>query len=310
MKREDAEEFTQSLGQIVGGSWRQIALARRLGVPHALGLSVDEWVRTRLGGYIRLSIEDRREAVKELTDDGHSQRQVGEVLGIDHKTVSNDLRGENSPPNIAETPEMAAVQDDASGQNSPPRFDGCEISDLNSLVATGRKFGTIYADPPWLYENQATRAATSNHYPGLTVDELCALPVQSLADDDAHLHLWTTNAFLFECPRLFAAWGFEFRSTFVWCKPQMGIGNYWRNSHEILLTAIRGNAKRFRDHGIKSWVECDRGGHSDKPDQVRAYIERASQGPYLELFARRPAPRWTVWGNEIEKSLFSAEAAE
>jgi hypothetical protein len=65
VKREDAEEFTQSLGQIVGGSWRQIALAKRLGVPQALGLSVDEWVNKRLGGYVRMTVEDRRRAVEE-----------------------------------------------------------------------------------------------------------------------------------------------------------------------------------------------------------------------------------------------------
>ena len=186
---------------------------------------------------------------------------------------------------------------------------GCEIADLHQAVADSRKFGTIYADPPWLYDNQATRAATGNHYDGMTVDQLCELPVRELAADNSHLHLWTTNGFLFEAPRIFAAWGFEFKSSFVWCKPTMGIGNYWRNSHEILLTAIRGDAKRFHDHSIRSWIECDRGEHSDKPDQVRSFIERASSGPYLELFARRPTQGWTVWGNQIAKTLFSPEAA-
>jgi hypothetical protein len=31
-------------------------------------------------------------------------------------------------------------------------------------------------------------------------------------------------------------------------------------------------------------------------------------GPYLELFGRKPVPRWTVWGNEIKSDKF--EAAE
>ena len=54
MERDDAEEYTQALGQIVVGSWRQIALAQRLGVPNALGMSLETWVNERLGGYIRL----------------------------------------------------------------------------------------------------------------------------------------------------------------------------------------------------------------------------------------------------------------
>lgn len=186
---------------------------------------------------------------------------------------------------------------------SAPSNETCTVADLSTLVGMGKKFGTIYADPPWLYDNQGTRAATGNHYGGLTVDELCALPVAELAADDAHLHLWTTNGFLFECPRIFSAWGFEFRSALVWVKPQMGIGNYWRNSHEYLLTAIRGDAKRFNDKSLKSWLECDRGAHSAKPEQVRQMIERASPGPYLEMFGRLPAPRWTVWGNQIRRDL-------
>src|SRR5258708_28452432 len=107
----------------------------------------------------------------------------------------------------------------------------CGYDELHALVRRGVRFGNIYADPPWLYGNQGTRAATSNHYAGLTVDQLCdpnLFPISKLAADDAHLHLWTTNGFLLECPRIFEAWGFEFKSSFVWTKPQMGIGNYWR----------------------------------------------------------------------------------
>jgi N6-adenosine-specific RNA methylase IME4 len=187
---------------------------------------------------------------------------------------------------------------------SQPSASTGKVSDLHALADTGRKYGTIYADPPWLYDNQGTRAATGNHYDGMTVDALCALPVKGLAADDAHLHLWTTNSFLFECPRIFDAWGFTFKSSFVWVKPQMGIGNYWRNAHEFLLTAVRGDAKRFNDKSLRSWLECDRSGHSTKPEQVRTMIERASPGPRLELFGRRVADGWDVWGNEIEQSIF------
>lgn len=178
------------------------------------------------------------------------------------------------------------------------------VADLQSL--SGRKFGCIYADPPWQYDNQGTRASTENHYSGMTIEELCDLPIGELAAPDAHLHLWTTNAFLFECPKIFAAWGFEFRSSYIWAKPQMGIGNYWRNSHEILLSAIRGDAKRFNDHSLRSWGTFNRTQHSAKPEEIRAMIEKASPGPYLELFARRIAPNWTCWGNQIERTMFDA----
>jgi hypothetical protein len=82
MNREDSEEYTQSIGQIVAGSWRQIAWAERQGIPAALGLSIEQWVKERLGGYGRLSSTERRDAVKELTDDGCSTREIGLLLTL------------------------------------------------------------------------------------------------------------------------------------------------------------------------------------------------------------------------------------
>jgi hypothetical protein len=34
-------------------------------------------------------------------------------------------------------------------------------------------------------------------------------------------------------------------------------------------------------------------------------IEKASPGPYLELFGRLPAQGWTVWGDDVERNLCS-----
>lgn len=169
-----------------------------------------------------------------------------------------------------------------------------------------KKFGTIYADPPWKYGNQSTRASTDNHYSTMSVDELCDMPVADYAADDAHLHLWTTNAFLPEAFRVITAWGFEYRSCYVWVKPQMGIGNYWRVSHEFLLLGIRGKAKRFLNHSQPSWGQFDRTKHSAKPEEIRQIIEYVSPGPFLEMFGRRLAPGWTVLGNQIERTIFDA----
>lgn len=172
------------------------------------------------------------------------------------------------------------------------------VTDLSQL--SGRKFKTIYADPPWQYGNQGTRASTDNHYGTMPLADICAMPIADLADDDAHLHLWTTNAFLFDAKQVMEAWGFEYRSCFVWVKPQMGIGNYWRVSHEFMLLGIRGNAKSFRDRGQMSWREIDRTKHSAKPREIRVAIEKVSWGPYLELFGRSPVDGWTVYGNQVD----------
>jgi len=94
------------------------------------------------------------------------------------------------------------------------------------------------------------------------------------------------------------AWGFAYKSTLVWIKPQMGLGNYLRSSHEFLLIGSRGNlAGRATDQ--RSWVEHDRLKHSQKPEVFRQIVEEISVGPYLELFARTAANGWHTWGNGI-----------
>lgn len=182
--------------------------------------------------------------------------------------------------------------------------DGNITSDIGSIVDSKQKFGCVYADPPWKYGNQSTRAATDDHYETLTVDKICELPVSEIVAEEAHLHLWTTNAFLFDAKRVLEAWGFEYRSVFVWVKSQMGIGNYWRVSHEFMLLGVRGGLT-FLDRGQTSWMEAPRGRHSAKPEKVRRIIEKVSPGPYLELFGRSEIDGWTVFGNQIDKTLFS-----
>ena len=174
------------------------------------------------------------------------------------------------------------------------------VSDLHELIDANRRFATIYADPPWRYDNQGTRAATNNHYPTMTVEEIAAQPVPNLAADNCHLHLWTTNAFLPAAFQVIQAWGFEYKSCLVWVKPQLGIGDYWRVSHEFLLLGVRGKLP-FRDRSQRSWIEADRTGHSTKPAIVRSLIEQVSPGPYLEMYGREspPNPAWTVYGNQV-----------
>jgi len=190
---------------------------------------------------------------------------------------------------------------------SEPAYETKAFDNITKIVESGEKFGTIYADPPWKYLNQATRSSTDNHYDTMTVDDIAALPVNQLVADKAHLHLWTTNAFLFECPKILEAWGFDYKGVFVWVKPQMGIGNYWRVSHEFMVLGVKGGLT-FLNHSQKSWVQEDRTRHSSKPEAVYSIIEKVSPGPYLELFGRQTRNNWKVFGNQIKKELFNKDA--
>jgi N6-adenosine-specific RNA methylase IME4 len=142
--------------------------------------------------------------------------------------------------------------------------------------------GCILIDPPWPIEGSVLP------YIDVQVDDLKLLPVGELAAERCHIHLWTLpNSYHRIADDIVEHWGFRVVSEFVWCKTQVGRGHYWRMSHEILLTAVRGQDDRFDDRSLRSCVEASRSRHSEKPDVVREMIERASPGPRLELFARK-----------------------
>ena len=175
---------------------------------------------------------------------------------------------------------------------------------IAAQLTTSPKFRTILADPPWDVQQKGDRGA-ERHYKLMDLERIKALPVAALAEDDAHLWLWVTNATLRDGYDVAEAWGFTVRSPLTWVKFRLGLGAYLRNSTEHLLFATRGKAPvRFRSQ--PTWINAPVQEHSRKPDEQYAVIERISDGPYLELFARRRPPSvraWSVWGNQIESDI-------
>lgn len=167
-----------------------------------------------------------------------------------------------------------------------------------------RRFRTILADPPWDVQQKGSWGA-ERHYSLMTLERIKRMPIADLAEDDAHLWLWVTNATLRQGYDVAEAWGFTVRSPLTWIKFRLGLGPYLRNTTEHLLFATRGKAPvKFRSQ--PTWFNAPVQDHSHKPEEQYALIERVSDGPYLELFARRRPPSnadWSVWGNEIDSDV-------
>lgn len=162
-------------------------------------------------------------------------------------------------------------------------------------------YGTILVDPPWHYEDQAGRMKLP--YDSMTDAEILGLPVDTLAPDQGHLYLWTTDAHLELALACMRRWGYEFKSTIVWVKTtndgervRFGGGHYVRHAHELCLFGTRGLTGLVRD--VASVFHAPRTEHSRKPDTLHEIAERLSPGPRVELFARRKREGWIAWGND------------
>jgi N6-adenosine-specific RNA methylase IME4 len=135
---------------------------------------------------------------------------------------------------------------------------------------------------------------------------LAALAPDVPAADDSHLYLWTTNGFLRQAFDIVDAWGFTYKTCLTWCKPQIGMGNWFRNTTEHVLFAVRGKQPTLQNN-VPTHFEANRTQHSAKPDCFYDLVEQCSPGPYYEMFSRRQrrvqfgdhvGELWGVFGNE------------
>jgi N6-adenosine-specific RNA methylase IME4 len=171
-----------------------------------------------------------------------------------------------------------------------------------------QKYKTIVADPPWdmtrskgtLYPGATDTPPLKTvalDYPTMSIEEICALPVRDLAEDDAHLYLWTTQSFLRRTYEVLDAWGFRQGAMLVWSKPPKGVCGTYVCSVEFCIFARRGSLEAKRRQ-IGTCYQWPRTKHSAKPEAFLDMVESVSPGPYLELFARRNRLGWHTWGNE------------
>lgn len=193
-------------------------------------------------------------------------------------------------------------------------------------------YRTIVADPPWPYRSgtlvgrgltppgrainwraQKTRGI-GDRYPVMSVAAICALRIP--AAEEAHLYLWTTNAFMVEAHDVARAWGFSPKTILTWTKvkpdgaPSMRAGYWFRGATEHVVFAVRGTMRLRGPRPLPTAFLWPRLPHSVKPEHFFDLVEEASPGPYLELFARRRRLGWDALGDAIDGRDITEAIAE
>jgi len=222
--------------------------------------------------------------------------------------------------------EKTAEIDKRRADHAARTANGGTAQDLAQLAASGFRARTLYMDPPWHFvaRSEAGEGRSAGvHYTTGAIDQIIAdlAPLRTIAADDSVLLTWMVDW----CPgaalQLIEALGFTHKTTaFTWAKtngadeelrafdPRIWplMQGYWtRANPEACWLATRGSPQRL-DAGVRQLIVAPVMEHSRKPDEAYERIERLVEGPYLELYARRPRKGWVSWGNELE---FTGEAA-
>jgi len=170
------------------------------------------------------------------------------------------------------------------------------------------KYRVLYSDPPWRYSdsgviNDDNYGRAERHYATMSIEELCDMgdSVKEISEDNAVLFLWTTSPMLEEAFKIIRAWGFKYKTSFVWDKIKHNFGHYNSVRHEFLLICTRGSCVPDTDKKYDSVVSIERTPkHSEKPEEFREIINTLyPNGKRIELFARSQHKDWEVWGNQV-----------
>ncbi len=172
------------------------------------------------------------------------------------------------------------------------------------------KYRVLYCDPPWPYMKILPNnyGDAGKHYPAMTLQEICDLPVKDLGAKNSALFLWVTSPMLMLAKDVIDAWGYVYKSSFVWDKVKHNFGFYNSVRHEHLLICTRGSCMPDSRKLFDSVISIERSKrHSEKPEYFRELIDLLyppnEKGiDRIELFSRGSVPRWwAAWGNEIEQ---------
>jgi len=177
-----------------------------------------------------------------------------------------------------------------------------------------KKYGVIYADPPWLFRTRSDKGkekSPEKHYDCMSLNDICNMNIKDISKPDSVLLMWVCDPMLDQAFKVIDAWGFTYKTVgFTWAKTNKntmgfftGLGYWTRGNPEMCLLATRGRPKR-KSKSISQLVISQRKKHSEKP-LLHKDIEDLVDGPYIELFARaKPRAGWDYWGNELkEKTL-------
>ena len=233
----------------------------------------------------------------------NTRRQVARIAGVSENTIQRIKLVREKATDVEKT-RLSTPGSRQSIHKVYMRIRRDEIK-VETPPFPNDKFTLIYADPPWKYEfTQTENRAVENHYPTMTLEELKSLPIPNTTENDCVLLLWATAPKNSEAIELMKAWGFTYRSNFVWVKDKLGMGYYSRVQHELLLVGVKGKPRTpAPSNRPSSVIYAPRTKHSEKPELVYGLIEKMYPGfKKIELFARKARPGWKVWGAEAPKN--------
>ena len=308
--RNDIPATVVDLQEIVRGEFAEnmvrkaFAPTEEVAIYRALAPAEEEAARKRMSEAARVG------KVSTPSDAGKTRDKVGKYVGKSGRTLEKQVAiveaAEAEPEKFGKL--MADM--DRTGRVDGPHK---RLKVMRQAEAIRKEppplpnqgpYRVLVADPPWPYElRKADPSHRATHpYPQMSIADICAVKVASLAHADCILWLWTTNHHMREAFSVLEAWGFQHKTILTWVKDKFGTGDWLRGQTEHCLMAVRGKPIVHLTNQ-STVIYGPLRANSQKPDEFYSFVEKLCPAPrYAELFQRGGGrKKWDGHGDEAAK---------
>ena len=248
-------------------------------------------------------IAKQSENQSNLVTDGYKVKKTLPEIGITRKESSTSKNFQNIPNDKFEELIQTATDNKIPLTKTYMLRNIAKENISSEIIIPSGKFRILYADPPWQYSDKKEyrpEGSAENHYPVMSISELCEMKLPEI-EDNAVLFLWVTSPLLEDSFKIINAWGFKYKTSFVWDKIKHNMGHYNSVRHEFLLIATKGSClpdEKILIDSVQSIERTEK--HSEKPEEFRNIIDKIyMNGKRIELFARAKREGWDSFGNQL-----------
>lgn len=242
-------------------------------------------------------------------DDTNKQNAVGQAIakyGLGFKATTTVVQASQIAPERPIESIIAQVQYSIATEKANHRnlLNEYKRQQVEPQPTPEGKYKTIVIDPPWSTE-KILREVRPNQfdidYPTMTMDEIKALPIPAIADEDGcHIYLWTTHKYLPTAFDILGVWGANYECLLTWIK-NVGMTPFsWMYSTEHCLFARIGNLPLLK-LGKRLDFQAKVREHSRKPDEFYNLVKEVSPEPRMDMFSREKREGFAQYGNEPGK---------
>ena len=239
-----------------------------------------------------------RQSIAEAPDERKSSQRASKLFGTNRTYVQLAKKLQDQDPSL--------LDDVRSGEITIfQAWKSFNTSNIIEAPAIEGKFGIIYCDPPWRYNNPFCSPSLSakHRYPTMSLTEILDMKdmINKISMDQSMVFMWVTNAFLAQGLKVLEVWGFKYSTSILWDKGGNGNdGVFTRVKHEILLIGSKngGLQVEFKPSSVQRFPKTN---HSQKPIEFYQLIETMfPNSTRIELFSREKQPNWSSWGNQSQ----------